>query len=241
MVLYRSVLPITFLNRTSIHGELATERLLWRIAVYSFGCLLAAAISIPAFAADDLPPAEKILPPFTVAGTAITSKQKSVLIVAASEDKKEKHGKEIWVNEGEPFGDYKVIKINKDKVLFEHKGKQFLMAVGYGRYSPRPASSISPAKGKDLRGKLVPPSEAVSPALPAEKDKQTEARFIPPPENVDDVRENTRSFLSQLRKNPEFMKQVKVLRQRMLKQQAQKGPVPAESGGEGEEKKDPDN
>jgi hypothetical protein len=237
MVLYRPVLPVTFLVRISGHAQ-AVDRFFHRLVLCAFGCLVATAMSTPTFAADD-PPAAENPPPFTVAGTAITSRQKSVLIVTVGKDKKENHGKETWVHEGESFGDYKVIKVNKDKVLFEHKGKQFLMAVGYGRYSPRAASSVSPAEGKDLRGKLVPPSRAVSPALPAEKDKQTEAKFVPPPENVDEVRANAQSFLSQLRKNPEFMKQVEELRQRMLKQQTKNGTAPAESGGD--EKKDPDN
>jgi len=179
------------------------------------GCLLA--VGIPTAPAAQV---KKDPLPFTITGTVITASQKSVMIRAwkkSGQQKQKDAGKEQWLHEGDSFHDYKVVKISKDKVLFEHKGTRFTMMVGYGRYSPRPASTLSAKEAKALRGKLVPPPQATAPALPAVRDKEVKGKFIPPPENIDEIRANSKVFFDKLRKNPQFMKTIEKMRPIMRK------------------------
>jgi len=180
-------------------------------------CYFLAAGFPAAMAADAGDRVQKETIPFTVAGTVISARQNTVLIRTGkdAEQRKRKNqnrDSEKWLHEGESFQDYRIVKINKDKVLFEHKGKKFTILVGYGSYSPRPASSITASEAKSLRGKLIPPAQAITPELPAARDKQVNAKFIPPPENADEVRANAQAFFDKLRKNPQFMKKVEEMR-----------------------------
>jgi len=180
----------------------------------AIGCLLIVAIPA-AWAADAATKLNRDNPPFTISGTVITAKQKSALIKLeekASQQKKKRITKERWLHEGESFEGYRVVKINKAKVIFEHNKKRFTMLVGYGRFSPRPASSITTKEAKSLRGKLLPPSQSIAPALPVARDREIKGKFIPPPENINEIRANAQTFLDQLRKNPAFMKKVEEMR-----------------------------
>ena len=131
-------------------------------------------------------------PPLLVTGTVISPPTKIALIVIL--DEQGKALSEIKLHEGEAVEGYRITKIQQDTVFFERDGQTFPIRVGNNR---RP----------------VPTTIEV--VTPYERKKEKPANFIPPPDDIEDVKKQTETFMERLKENPEFQKGLEDMRRRL--------------------------
>jgi len=172
----------------------------------------------PAYAKDG---SDGISLPFSIAGTVINPPEKSVLIEPLAnwnsqlESEAAKHS--LWFKEGDSVQGYRIVKIFKDRVSLARSGKTYQMAVGYGHFSPVVSGKSSDVIIVNERGVVIPSLRRIEPAVPFDHDKAVKAEFIPPPENVSDIRMEAQVFLGELRKSPAFIQKTEEIRARLYK------------------------
>jgi hypothetical protein len=181
-------------------------------------CLLITTFVLPALAGNAGQEGE---PPFTVAGTVIHPPASSVLLKIPVEDSGNGDESEAqqWFHEGDTISGYEIIRIEKDLVIFRHEDRIIRLAVGYGHATMERTSSeqVGPVVSPK-RGQLIPAGQEIVPDFPSSNDREIQARFIPPPEDIDDIRKETGIFLEKLVSDPDFIREAEALRSRMLRQ-----------------------
>jgi len=131
-------------------------------------------------------------PPLLVAGTVISPPTRIALIVIL--DEQGKATSERKVHEGEDVNGYRIAKIHQDMVYFERDGRTFPIRVGNNR-QPIPTT--------------------INVVTPYERKKDKPANFIPPPDDIEDVKKQTETFMERLKESPEFQKGLEEMRRRL--------------------------
>ncbi len=131
-------------------------------------------------------------PLLLVTGTVIAPPTKIALIVTL--DDQGKATGERKLHEGEDINGYRIAKIQQDTVYFERDGQTFPIRVGNNR-SPLPT--------------------AIEIVTPYQRQKDKPANFVPPPENIEDVKRQTETFMERLKESPEFQKGLDEMRRRL--------------------------
>ena len=133
-------------------------------------------------------------PPFLVSGTVISPPSKLATVVILDEQGKAMG--ELMLHEGEAVNGYRIAKIQQDTVFFERDGQTFPIRVGNDR-QPIPT--------------------AIHVVTPYERKKEKPAHFIPPPDNIGDIRKQTETLMERLKENPEFQKGLEEVTRRVRK------------------------
>jgi len=194
--------------------------------VITFSLIVSLFMNYPAYAKNG---GENISLPFSVAGTVINPPEKSVLIKPLAhwnsqlESAIAKHS--LWFREGDSVQGYRIVKIFKDRVTFARSGKIYRLTVGYGHFSPVFSGKNPDVNIVNERGTVLPPLRRIEPVVPFDHDKAVKAEFIPPPEDVSDIRMEAQAFLGQLRKSSSFIQKIEEIRAKLY-QRLKKGAVP---------------
>ena len=132
------------------------------------------------------------VPSLLVAGTLISPPTRIALIVILDEQGKATGERKL--HEGEDVNGYRIAKIHQDMVYFERDGRTFRIRVGNNRLPiPTTISIVTPYEGK----------------------KEKPANFIPPPDDIEDVKKQTEAFVERLKESPEFQKGLEEMRRRL--------------------------
>jgi len=138
-------------------------------------------------------------PPFRITGTLLSPETKIVHLVIL-DTARQPQGAPISAKEGETVAAYLVKRIDNHRVYFEREGQLFLMHVG----------------GDQIVQDDAPAPEPV-------KQKERTANFIPPPENIEEIRKDTAIFIEKLKEQPDFKR---ALEERKLQRQQQTQTAP---------------
>jgi len=130
--------------------------------------------------------------PFRVSGTLISPPTRIALVVLL--DEQGKATGEVKLHEGDIFEGYRLVSIEAHEVVFEQRGR-----------------TVSVKVGNDLP---AAPTSAVVPVIPHERTKPRPGTIIPPPDNIEEIRRQTETFLEQLRQNAEFQKGLDAVKER---------------------------
>ncbi len=154
-------------------------------------------------------PSEKAdaAPPFRVTGTVIAPPEKFVHLLVL--DKKGNEEGTMRVREGEVVNGYLIKQIDNHRVYFEREGKTFRIDVG----NDKPAVE-DPAP----RLKKTPDQQPV-------QQKERKATFIPPPDNIEEIKKQTDAFIEKLKEHPEFNKRLEEKKRQPREQQEHAAPV----------------
>ena len=131
-------------------------------------------------------------PPLLVTGTVIAPPTKIALIVIL--DEQGKATAERTLHEGEDVNGYRIAKIQRDIVYFERDGRTFSIRVGNNR-QPIPTT--------------------INIVTPYQRKKEKPATFVPPPDDIEDVKRQTETFMERLKESPEFQKGLEEMRRRL--------------------------
>lgn len=120
--------------------------------------------------------------PFTVAGTMTAPPTK--LAVISMIGSAGQAGAQMLAGEGAVVAEYRLVSIHSDRVVFEREGHTFFVRVGIERQdapTPMPTTSY-------VRKRTAP------------------LTVVAPPENIEEIRRQTGTFVDLLKANPEFQK-----------------------------------
>jgi hypothetical protein len=131
-------------------------------------------------------------PPLLVAGTLISPPTRIALIVTLDEQGKATGERKL--HEGEDVNGYRIAKIRQDMVYFEKDGRTFPIRVGNNR-QPVPTT--------------------INIVTPYERKKEKPTNFIPPPDDIEDLKKQTETFMERLKGSPEFQKGLEEMRRRL--------------------------
>ena len=132
-----------------------------------------------------------LAPPFLVSGTIISPPARIAVIVILDEQGKPVDERKI--HEGDTVKGYRVATIDVDRVVFERDGQ------------------ASPIRVKnEQQGARV-----IAPVSPYERKRERPVNVVPPPDNIEDVKKQTETFLQQLRESPEFQKGIEQVKRRL--------------------------
>lgn len=129
-------------------------------------------------------------PPFLVSGTIISPPSSIALVVILNEQGQALG--ELRLHEGEAVNGYRIAKIHMDQVIFERNGQGFPVRVGNAHL----------------------PTPTIVPVVPYERRKERPATFGAPPDNIEDIRRQTETFMRRLGDNPEFQKGLEEVKRR---------------------------
>jgi type II secretory pathway component PulC len=135
-------------------------------------------------------------PPFLVSGTIVSPPTRIALIVIL--DEQGKAVGEVKVHEGDTVKGYRVVKIDPERVLFERDGQPSPIRVGNAHH-PVPVNA---------------------PVTPYERRKERPVNVVPPPDNIEDVKKQTETFMQQLRDSSEFQKGIAEVKRRLRERSA---------------------
>jgi type II secretory pathway component PulC len=144
-----------------------------------------------AWAGEDMDEQHSPSPPFRVSGTVISLPTKIALVVVL--DAQGKSTSEFKLHEGDTVEGYRIANIHHDQVFFERNGQTFQIRVGHERHA-------------------APPQ--IAPVIPYQRKKERPATFVDPPDNIEEVRKQTETFMQQLKEHPEFQKGLEELKRR---------------------------
>jgi type II secretory pathway component PulC len=120
--------------------------------------------------------------PFAVAGTMTAPPTKFAVISMIGPGGKA--GAQMLASEGAVVAEYRVVSIHPDRVVFERDGHAFFVRVGTERQdAPMPTPTTS-----YVRKRTAP------------------LTVIAPPENIEEIRQQTGTFVDLLKANPELQK-----------------------------------
>lgn len=148
-------------------------------------------------AAAQIPP-----PPFFVRGTFVSPEIRTAQV--SVHDKDNKVVASYSVKEGDTLEGYLVKGIYNHLVYFERDKAVFVIAVGSSRIE---APSMLPADA--FRGNFP--------------QKERTIEFVPPPENIEEVRKQAEAFVDRLRQDPEFQKVLEKKKKEIMEQQMRQG------------------
>jgi len=131
-------------------------------------------------------------PPLLVAGTLISPPTRIALIVILDEQGKATGERKL--HEGEDVNGYRIARIHQDMVYFERDGRTFPIRVGNNR-QPVPTT--------------------INVVTPYERKKDKPANLVPPPDDIEDIKKQTETFVERLRESPEFQKGLEEMRRRL--------------------------
>jgi type II secretory pathway component PulC len=132
------------------------------------------------------------VPPLLVAGTLISPPTRIALIVILDEQGKATGERKL--HEGEDVNGYRIAKIHQDMVYFERDGRTFPIRVGNNRQT-------------------IPTTIDVVTRF--ERTKEKPANFVPPPDDIEDIKKQTETFMERLKESPEFQKGLEEMRRRL--------------------------
>jgi type II secretory pathway component PulC len=180
---------------TDVDSLIIPRRVAWAVALS--GLLLLVGVS--AWAGEEGPSANlpsaavpTHTPPLLVAGTLISPPTRIALIVILDEQGKAMGERKL--HEGEDVNGYRIAKIHRDMVYFERDGRTFPIRVGNNRH-PGPTT--------------------INVVTPYERKTEKPATFIPPPDDIEDVKKQTETFMERLKERPEFQKGLEEMRRRL--------------------------
>lgn len=154
-------------------------------------------------------PSEKAdaAPPFRVTGTVIAPPERFVHLLVLDEKGNEEGT--LRVREGEAVKGYLVKQIDNHRVYFEREGKTVRIDVGNDRPAiEEPTPRLNKAPNQQ----------------PAQQ-KERKATFIPPPDNIEEIKKQTDAFVEKLKDHPEFKKRLEEKKRQIREQQERPAPV----------------
>ena len=116
-------------------------------------------------------------PPFLISGTVIAPATKIALIVILDEQGRALQA--LRLHEGETVNGYQVAQIREEHVLFERDGHTFLVRVG-----------------NDRQGR------ATDVVVPVARKREIAGEFVPPPNNIEEIKKQTDLVIERLKGNP---------------------------------------
>ena len=134
-------------------------------------------------AAETLPRMDSGSPaslPFAVTGTMTAPPTKFAVISMIGPEGRA--GAQMLATEGAVVAAYRVVSIHPDRVVFEHDGHAFFVRVGTERLN------------------------VSMPTTPYVRRRTAPLTVVAPPENIEEIRQQTGSFVDLLKANPEFRK-----------------------------------
>ena len=144
---------------------------------------------------DAMPPP----PPFRISATLLSASQRSAHLQLLDAARKP-YGALIAANEGETVEGYRVERIDNHRVYFKRDGHWFRLDVGADRIE-----------------------QADAPPPVAAHQKERAGKFIPPPENIEEIRKDAAVFIEKLKEQPDFNR---ALEERKLQRQQQSQSTP---------------
>jgi type II secretory pathway component PulC len=148
-----------------------------------------------------------VAPPFRVTGTVIAPPERFVHLLVVDEKGNEEGT--MRVREKETVKGYLIKQIDNHRVYFEREGKTFRIDVGNDK----------PAVEEHTPGFTKTPEQQ-----PVQQKKR-KATFIPPPDNIEEIKKQTDAFIEKLKEHPEFKKRLEEKKQQLREQGKQAAPV----------------
>ena len=138
-------------------------------------------------------------PPFRISATLLSASQRTAHVQRLDAARKP-YGALIAANEGETVDGYRVDRIDNHRVYFKRDGHWFRLDVGADRSEP-----------------------VATPPPVAAHQKERTGKFIPPPENIEEIRKDTAIYIEKLKEQPDFKR---ALEERKLQRQQQSQSTP---------------
>lgn len=135
-------------------------------------------------------------PPFRISATLISPQQRVVHLQLLDTVRKP-YGPSITAIEGETVEGYLVERIDNHRVYFKRDGLWFRIDVGADRI---------------VQDEIPPPATV--------KQKERAMNFVPPPENIEEIRKEAAIFIEKLKEQPDFKRALEARRRQHLEQQA---------------------
>lgn len=126
-------------------------------------------------------------PPFFIKGTVLSPGSRLAHVAVLDDAQREKLVQQV--REGETLEGYRLARIENHRVYFERAGVVFFLPVGGSKSAAEPPV---PAEARIL--------------VPLQKERT--AVFVPPPDNIGEIRQDLEGFVERLRQDPEFRKRL---------------------------------
>ncbi len=141
-------------------------------------------------------------PPFFIKGTVLSPGSRLAHVAVLDDAQREKLVHQV--REGETLEGYRLAQIENHRVYFEREGVVFFLPVGGSKSAAEPPM---PAEAR----LLVP------------QQKERTAVFVPPPDNIGEIRQDLDSFVERLRQDPGLRKRLEQKKRERLEQQEAEG------------------